>query len=471
MDRKPLANSLLAPWLLGIALLLFIVVAGALILNLMRLRDSFSWVQHTNDVLLSISGIQESILEAESSERGFLLTGVGSYRDGYYRARDQLRLRFDGIHAVLSDNPAQIENLGELRLLTGMRTAQLDRVVELGPQRMREALDILEQARIDHLTDRVEASVQAMVRVEQVLLSDRMARHDRDSLAAALITVCLLILAVASAAVAAFLVEHQRAVARQQDADRRLQSLQAELMRVARLNTMGEMSSALAHELNQPLAAATNYVQGSRRLVEASSHPDKARIAGALDKAAQQTLRAGAVIQRLRDFVGRGETDKSDESLRSIAVDAMALASVVIHDNPVDIAFDLDPSHDRVLVDKIQVQQVFLNLFRNAFEAMRDCEERRLTVTSRAADDDMVEIVVEDSGPGLDQVMIERIFQPFATTKPDGMGIGLSISQTIIQAHGGSIRAEPASRGGTLFRFTLPTPAPTQHAKPSAASL
>lgn len=468
MDRKPLATTTLAPWLLGVTLLLFIVVAGALIVNLVKLRESFSWVQHTNDVLLSISGVQELILEAETSERGFLLTGVGSYRDNYVRARDQLPTRFDGLHAVLADNSDQVENLGELRLLTGMRTAQLDRAVELGPRQIREALEILEQARTDHLTERVEASVQAMVRVEQALLRERMARHDHDSLAAALITVCLLILAVGSAAVAAFLVEHQRAVARQQDADQRLQSLQAELMRVARLSTMGEMSSALAHELNQPLAAATNYVQGSRRLVEASGHPDKARIVTALDKAAQQTLRAGAVIQRLREFVGRGETDKTDESLRAIAEDALALASVVTRDNPVAVSLDLDPVQDRVLVDKVQVQQVFLNLFRNAFEAMRDCADRRLTVGSRAADDDMVEVIIEDSGHGLDPMMIDRMFQPFATTKPDGMGIGLSISQTIIQAHGGAIRAELGPHGGTIFRFTLP--ALTQAARPSIAA-
>ncbi|MFT3937774.1 sensor histidine kinase [Rhodopseudomonas sp.] len=456
MTRNSLSRTFLAPWLLGATLLLFIVIAGALVLNLVRLRDSFAWVQQTNKALLAISAIQQAVLEAETSERGFLLTGIETYRDSYIRARDALATRLDGLRAVLADNPEQIAHIDELRLLTDMRMAQLGRVVELGPDRMREALDILEQARVDRLTERIETSLSVLTRAEQLLLIQRLSKHDRESLAAALITACLLILAVGSAAIAAFLLEHQRAVTRQQEADQRLQALQAELLRVARLSTMGEMSSALAHELNQPLAAVTNYVQGSRRLIEASSHPDKSKISTALDKAAQQTLRAGAVIQRLREFVGRGETDKTIESLRAIAEDALALASVLTRDRPVDVALSLDPAFDRVLVDKVQVQQVFLNLIRNAFEAMREQRERKLTIGSRLVEDDMVEVVVADSGPGLDSLIAERIFQPFATTKPDGMGVGLSISQTIIQAHGGSIKAEPAPGGGTLFRFTLP---------------
>ncbi|MBB1093673.1 CHASE3 domain-containing protein [Rhodopseudomonas palustris] len=456
MNRKSFANATLAPWLLGATLLLFIVIAGALFLNLMRLRDSFSWVQHTNDVLLSISGIQQAVLEAETNERGYLLTGIDSYRETYSRKRDDLASRLDNLRSTAADNPEHAARIDELRQLIDMRTAQLGRVIELGPERLREALDILEQARTDRLTERVEASLAGLTQTEQGLLAERMSRHDQESLAAALITACLLILAVASAAIAAFLLEHQRAVSRQQEADQRLQALQAELMRVARLSTMGEMSSALAHELNQPLGAITNYVRGSRRLVDASNHPDKTRIGAALDKAAQQTLRAGEVIQRLREFVGRGETDKTIESLRAIAEDALALASVVTRDCPVDVELAIAPAVDRVLVDKVQLQQVFLNLIRNAFEAMREQPERRLTIDGSAAADGLIEVVVTDSGPGLDPQIADRMFQPFTTTKPEGMGIGLSISQTIIQAHGGSIKAEPAPGGGTLFRFTLP---------------
>nr|3VA9_A Chain A, Sensor histidine kinase [Rhodopseudomonas palustris CGA009] len=155
--------------------------------NLVRLRDSFAWVQQTNKALLAISAIQQAVLEAETSERGFLLTGIETYRDSYIRARDALAARLDGLRAVLADNPEQIAHIDELRLLTDMRMAQLGRVVELGPERMREALDILEQARVDRLTERIETSLSVLTRAEQALLIQRLSKHDRESLAAALL--------------------------------------------------------------------------------------------------------------------------------------------------------------------------------------------------------------------------------------------------------------------------------------------
>lgn len=470
MHRKPFSNLPLAPWLLGATLLLLILIAGALSLNLLRLRDSFASVQHTNEVLQVIAGIQRAVLEAESSERGFLLTGAEAYRTTYIQARGSLSGRVDRLQRLVSDNPPQINRTEELRLLTEVRMTQLDRVIELGPQREQEALDILEQARTDRLTERIEANLSAMTGAEQNLLAQRQDQHDRESLGAALITALLLILAVGSAAIAAFQLEHQRAVARQRSADQRLQELQAELLRVARLSTMGEMASALAHELNQPLAAVTSYVQGSRRLIEASGHSDAPRITAALDKAAQQALRAGAVIRRLRDFVGRGETDKTVESLRAIAEDALALASTVSRDQPVEVELALDATADAVFVDKIQVQQVFLNLIRNAFEAVRDQFERRLSIRSQSVADGMVEIAVADNGPGLDPLIRDRMFQPFATTKTAGMGIGLSISQSIVHAHGGSIAAESGPSGGTIFRFTLPRADALHEPEPLARS-
>ena len=181
-------------------------------------------------------------------------------------------------------------------------------------------------------------------------------------------------------------------------------------------------------------------------MLESSAHPDSHKIGSALDKAAQQALRAGAVIQRLRDFVGRGETERTAESLRAIVDDALALASVVTRDRPVEVTRDLDLSVDLVMVDKVQLQQVFLNLIRNAFEAMREQSDRKLYVGSVPADDGMVEVIIADSGPGLDPSIAERMFQPFSTTKADGMGVGLSISQTIVQAHGGVDQDRAESR-------------------------
>jgi C4-dicarboxylate-specific signal transduction histidine kinase len=446
----------LAPGLLAATLLLFIIITGALVTNLMRVRESFSWVQHTNDVIAVTAGIQQAVLEAESTERAFLLTGVEAYAADFDRARDSLVARFDRLRALVSDNPDQLGNVEALRSVAAIRMTQMQAAVDLGPAKLSQALDILEQTRIEPLTERIETMLTTMIRGEQAQLMQRQSQLDDETFTAALTTACLLMLAVACAAIAAFVLAHQRALSREQEADHRLQQLQAELLRVARLGTMGGMTTALAHELNQPLAAVTNYLSGSRRMLESSAHPDSHKIGSALDKAAQQALRAGAVIQRLRDFVGRGETERSAESLRAIVDDALALASVVTRDRPVDITRELDLSVDLVMVDKVQLQQVFINLIRNAFEAMREQADRRLYVGSLPAEDGMVELIITDSGPGLDPSIIERLFQPFSTTKADGMGVGLSISQTIVQAHGGLIRTEPNPSGGTVFRFTLP---------------
>jgi CHASE3 domain sensor protein len=297
MARKSLiSRGVLAPGLLAATLLLFIVITGALVTNLVRVRESFSWVQHTTDVIAVTAGIQQAVLEAESTERAFLLTGIEAYAADFDRSRDSLFSRFERLRALVSDNPDQLGNVEALRNVAAIRMTQMQAAVDLGPSKLPQALDILEQTRIEPLTERIETMLATMIRGEQARLMQRQSQLDDETFTAALITACLLILAVACAAIAAFVLEHQRALSREQEADHRLQQLQAELLRVARLGTMGGMTSALAHELNQPLAAVTNYLSGSRRMLESSSHPDSIKIGSALDKAAQQALRAGAVI-------------------------------------------------------------------------------------------------------------------------------------------------------------------------------
>jgi two-component system sensor kinase FixL len=244
-----------------------------------------------------------------------------------------------------------------------------------------------------------------------------------------------------------------RDVTERQQAEGSLQELQAELIHMSRLTALGEMSSALAHELNQPLSAIGNYLNGVRRML--AGDPDPAVIRDALDKAAAQTLRAGEIIRRLRDFVSRGETERRVESVSKIVEEASALALVGAKEHAIRVIFRLSAKADLVLADRVQVQQVLLNLMRNAVEAMIGCPDRRLTVSSRA-DADMVEIAVADTGPGVAEEFIANLFQPFMTTKPQGMGVGLSICRTIVEAHGGRIWCEGAPGGGAVFRFTLP---------------
>lgn len=245
-----------------------------------------------------------------------------------------------------------------------------------------------------------------------------------------------------------------RDLTERQQTEARLQELQAELVHVSRLTAMGEMAQALAHELNQPLSAIANYMKGSRRLLEGKSDEDSATVREAMDKAAEQSMRAGKIIRRLRDFVARGESERRMESLSKLMEEASALALVGAKEQGVRVRFQLDPSADLVLVDKVQIQQVMLNLIRNAIEAMEQSDRRELTISSTRMDD-MVAINVTDTGSGISEDVASHLFQPFITSKAHGMGVGLSISRTIVEAHGGQIAAEPNPGGGTIFRLTL----------------
>jgi len=247
-----------------------------------------------------------------------------------------------------------------------------------------------------------------------------------------------------------------RDLTERQQTEARLQELQAELVHMSRLTAMGEMASALAHELNQPLSAIANYMKGSRRLLENPTADGTTLLRDALDKAAAQALRAGEIIRRLRDFVARGESERRVEDVKKLVEEASALALVGAKDKGVRVQFQFDPRVEFVLADKVQIQQVLLNLMRNAIEAMEDTQKRELTVATAKTTDDYVAINVSDTGTGISPEMSAQLFQPFVTTKRYGMGVGLSISRTIIEAHGGSIEAQPNVGGGTVFRFTLP---------------
>jgi two-component system sensor kinase FixL len=246
-----------------------------------------------------------------------------------------------------------------------------------------------------------------------------------------------------------------RDLTERQKTEARLQELQSELVHISRLTAMGEMASTLAHELNQPLSAISNYLKGSKRLLEGTHDEKSTTIRDALEKAADQAMRAGQIIRRLRDFVSRGESEHRVESITKLVEEASALALVGVQDRGIRVRFRFDPAVDLVLADRVQIQQVLLNLIRNAMDAMETSPSRELIVGIEPAADGYVCISVADSGSGIAPEVAAQLFQPFITTKRQGMGVGLSISRTIIEAHGGRIWAEPNPTGGTIFHFTL----------------
>jgi two-component system sensor kinase FixL len=234
----------------------------------------------------------------------------------------------------------------------------------------------------------------------------------------------------------------------------RMQELQEDLLHASRLRAMGQMAAALSHELNQPLTATNNYLKATLRLLDADQ-PDLERIGQAVTLAAQQTLRSGEIIRRLRAFVSRREVERQPEAVSKLIEEASALALVGAKERGVTVMMSNEMDLPLVLVDRVQIQQVLLNLIRNAVEAMESCPVRELTVDASLWES-MVAVTVTDTGSGIAPSIESQLFQPFVTTKRDGMGIGLSVCRTIVEAHGGRLWVEPSSEPGCIFRFTLP---------------
>jgi two-component system sensor kinase FixL len=263
-------------------------------------------------------------------------------------------------------------------------------------------------------------------------------------------------------------------VTRERAAEARLASVQAELLRASRLSAMGAMASGLAHELNQPLAAATNFLNAAVRLLGATADDSggpqarASRMArGATADAAEQMLRAGDIVRRLRAFIGRGEAALQPEDLGDVIREACALASADGAARGARLVVLESGMGELALLDRTQMQQVLLNLIRNAAEAIAGdparpsperttSEDPKIEIACIRAADGAVRITVADNGPGIDAEVLPRLFEPFVSSKRDGIGIGLAICRTIVEGHGGRLSAQPLAAGGTMFVIVLP---------------
>jgi C4-dicarboxylate-specific signal transduction histidine kinase len=239
--------------------------------------------------------------------------------------------------------------------------------------------------------------------------------------------------------------------------DLRLRNLQNELSHAGSLTAAAQMAAALAHELNQPLTAVLNSVNTAKRLLARGDRADLLTAQEVTDEAAEQALRASAIIRGLRQLVSRAETERRMEVLPAMIEEASALVLNSIAPSPVHSRFVFDDGARHVLVNRVQIQQVIVNLIRNAVEAMADQQLREVTVATRALEDETIEITVADIGPRIPGDFADQLFKPFVSGKRDGMGLGLSISRSIIEAHDGQLTAAPNPVGGTIFRFTLPS--------------
>lgn len=252
-----------------------------------------------------------------------------------------------------------------------------------------------------------------------------------------------------------FFVGFIRDLSERKEREKHLQALQSDLAHASRISSMGSLATSIAHELNQPLTAIANYVEGAIGLLEDPSSDHLAAVLRALDECRNESLRAGEIVRKLREFIGRGDVERHVASFEGLLKDAIALALIDGQGSDVTVETRLDPAADRVLVEPIHVQQVLVNLLRNAVEAMRGSRNKRIEISSKKRDDGFVEVMIADSGPGLDRHIAEHLFQPFVSTKESGMGLGLSICHTIVNGHGGKIWAGPSALGGTIFHFTL----------------
>jgi two-component system, LuxR family, sensor kinase FixL len=237
--------------------------------------------------------------------------------------------------------------------------------------------------------------------------------------------------------------------------EERLEALQSELIHVSRVSAMGTMASTIAHELNQPIAAIANYAESVRDMLAHPEPSDFPLMREALDETAKEALRAGHIVRRLRDFVARGDVEKTIEHLPDLINEASVLGLMGARENGIQTHFDLDPYASPVFVDKVQIQQVVINLIRNACEAMSESVERRLSVRTVSDQPGIVRVSVADTGPGISPGVSDQLFTAFVSTKSGGMGLGLSICRTIVEANGGRIWVEPREGGGTVFHFTL----------------
>ena len=237
----------------------------------------------------------------------------------------------------------------------------------------------------------------------------------------------------------------------------RLHRLQSHLQENMRQSAVGHFASAVSHELNNPLAAVLTNLQIVSRILKRTDETIPPRLLAAIEGAQDQAERAGAIIRGLRELVSEGAADRSEEDVNQVIREAVTLFEADKIVNDAQYSYDMANDLPDAWINRVQIQQVIVNLIRNAFEAMSDLETPTIKISTTSPNSSIVEVSIEDSGPGISSEISDELFQPMVTTKPSGMGVGLSICRTIVESHGGKMTVSHAAAGGAKFTFTLAT--------------
>ena len=433
--------------LVAIATAFLLVLGGsaALVSSLRRLEGNFEQVGRTERVLRHATRLGTEIGSAEATARSYMLTAKGGGLDKLNRARRGISQELRALDALSAGDGAQLRRLVEIDRELSPYLGSYDKALEPGDAQLNVLLAYLHGAPL-RMAPGLDKALYQFRDAEFVALRQRQMRAAREVKYALAVSVLALFLALISVTIGLYLIVQQRARGE-------LNKLREEFGHISRLNTMGEVAATLAHEVKQPLTASTNYLSVVKRQL-ANDEIDRDKLADIVNKVSAQVGRAADIIQHLRSHVSRSSEAVAPEQVEATIDEAIALSGIA-HANVI-IGLRIEENLPRVCIDKIQIQQVLVNLMRNAMEAMAESPRKSIVFTARRMDGHMVRIEVRDSGPGLPEKVRENLFKPFVTTKASGMGVGLSICRSIIQAHGGNIIAEAGPDGGTVFAFTVP---------------
>lgn len=440
---------------------LMLVFAAAVVVKLdeERLRSSFGWVQHTQRILMQVDRIDTCLALAVAAQRGYRLNGREDELAAFDQASSDLRNQIDALAPLVADDPVQARRLTVVRRLVEERLAMLASGIAVARAQRPRADSTSPERPPQQALLPIATELSQFRNTEVDLLTQRQQSAAQASVASNRVAIVTVVLALGTAVLGIMLLERQREHVR-------TRQLQAELFHVARLSTAGQTASMLSHELKQPLTAARNFLSAGLRMLGMENVP-RERIVEVLQRSAEQVERAGDIIRHVRQFLHRSDPQRAVEPVGELISQAIVIAALERPD--MSIAQRIAPDLPPVWVDKIQIQQVLVNLMRNGLEAMEGRPRKELVLSARLADAGMVEIAVRDTGSGLPKDVVARLFQPFVTTKSGGMGVGLSICHHIVEAHGGRIWADTELPSGTSFHFTVPIAATQNGARPVPA--